>query len=210
MRIFRDMRGGQFKPGPGVNEPPPAFGFSRSWFILRNHPGKMIKGNVLFVLLSLPIITAPAAYCGLNAVISKLMTSGHSYPFMDFVDGAKRRFWLKTFFGLPFFVVIVGTVILLRNGVKGVILYASIAVAVVFFFASCSFFATVNEEGAEIPALFLRSFASCISPKRIIRCMPSLLIAASFSVFGFSLFPILLLIGMSLIALLSQAGNCST
>ena len=206
MKLFRDMRGGQFQPGPGVDGPPPSVGFPRFWYILRNHPGKLILGNVLFVLFSVPIITAPAALCGLNAVIARLMLSGHCYTARDFVDGFRRRFWSKTLMGLPFFVVIAGAVLLYEAGRRGVWLYVAFVAACFFFFAACCFFALTTRESEPVGVLYLRAFALCFSGRRVLRLLPALLSAVVFLFFRVALLPVFVLIGMSLTVILAHAA----
>ena len=234
MSLFSDMRGGQFKPGPGVDTPSPSSGFPRFWYILRTFPGKLIAGNMLFILLCVPVVTAPAALCGLNTIAERLMKSGHSYPGHDFFEGFGRRFWSKTLFGLPFFMVIAGTVLLYASGARGALLCAAVVVACYFFLAACCFFVTVSRgdemasqgdesdpqddeqipqgdervsQGDEsIPRLFLRAFVSCLSGYNTLRLLPALLLTGVFIWLGFFLFPVILVIGISVIVILAHAA----
>ena len=206
MKIFRDMRGGQFRPGPGVDGPPPSAGFPRLWYILRNHPGKLIGGNVLFAVFSIPLITAPAALCGLNAVIARLMLTGRCYTARDFLDGFRRRFWSKTLMGLIFFIVIAGAVLLYEAGTRGVWLYITIVVACFFFFAACCFFALTTRECEPVGVLYLRAFALCFSIRRILRLLPAFFLAGFFLLFRVALLPVFVLIGMSLTVILAHAA----
>ena len=200
------MRGGQFKPGPGVEGPPPSTGFPRLWYILRNHPGKLICGNILFILLSLPIVTAPAALCGLNALVARLMQTGHCYPAKDFMDGFRQRFWSKTLFGLPFFTVIAGAALLYITGASGLLFYAAAAAALYFSLAACCFFASAEGGEEPISHMFIISLVLCFSVRRAFRLLPTLLLAVFFLVLRVALLPVFLLIGMSLIVTLAQAG----
>ena len=206
MGIFKDMRGGQFRPGPGVDGPPPSFGFPRFLFITRNHPGKLIIGNVLFIVFSIPLFTAPAALCGLNAVIGLLMKTGHCYTRRDFVNGFKRRFWAKTLMGLPFFIIIAGAVLLFDAGLRGFWLYTVIVAACFFFLVSCCFFALAAQEGGPFRLLYVRAFALCFSGRRVLRLLPVLLLAGFFIVFRVALLPVILLIGVALTVILTHAA----
>ncbi len=49
----------------------PKSGTGLFWFVLRNHYLQMILLNLLFVALCLPVVTIPAAYSGLMAVLMK-------------------------------------------------------------------------------------------------------------------------------------------
>ena len=204
--MFKDMRGGQFKPGPGADGPVPAVGFARFWFILRTHPGKLIIGNVLFVLFSVPLVTAPAALCGLNAIIARLMEDGHCYPSKDFFEGFKSAFWSKTLFGLPFFTVITGVIVMHETGLRGIWLYVAIVIACFFFFSGCCFYTSTAGGRDPIPRLFMMSFSQCCSCRRMIRLCPALISAGFFAVFRISLMPLFLLIGMSFVVILAHAA----
>ena len=200
------MRGGQFRPGPGVEGPPPAAGFARFWFILKNHFRKLILANFLFLIFSIPVITIPAALCGLNSVCSQLMRTGKCYLGQDFLDGFRRRFLAKTLFGLPFCAVIGGTVLLYVAGMRrfGAGFYAAAIVACYFFLAACFFFASANNAGSAISKSFPEAFFLIFRKLTWLRLLPALALAVLFTVFYITLLPILLIIGMSLITLLAQ------
>ncbi len=79
-------------------EAPPQSGAKRFWFILGAHFGKLVRLNLLFLAFSIPVITLPAALCGMNRVLIKLVREGHCYLWSDFFGEFKASF-LKS---LPF------------------------------------------------------------------------------------------------------------
>ena len=208
MGLFSDMRGGQFKPGPGVDKPPPVSGFRRFRFILMNHPGKLVAANILFLLFSVPVITIPVSLCGLNMVCAQLMRTGKCYLVQDFLDGFKQRFLVKTLFGMPFCVVIGGTVLLYIAEMRTAGFYAAAAASCYLFMAACRFFIGIIVIGEnETPSrLFLRALRSCFNGKSTLRLLPALMLAALFTIFYISLLPVMIIVGMSLIVLLAMAA----
>ena len=202
------MRGGQFRPGPGVDKPPPVSGFRRFRFIFVNHFRKLIMANLLFLLFCIPIVTIPASLCGLNMVCAQLMKTGKCFLVQDFLDGFKRRFLAKTLLGIPFCAVIGGTVLLYIAEMRTAPFYAAAAVSCYLFLTACRFFTGVvmiNEN--ETPSrLFLRAFLLCLTRLSTLRLLPALLIAVLFTAFYISLLPVMIIIGMSLIVILSMAA----
>ena len=67
------------KEGPGL--PVPGSGAKRYFFL-----------NLLFCLFCLPIVTMPAALCGINRVFIKLIREGHCFLWTDFIAEFKSSF----------------------------------------------------------------------------------------------------------------------
>jgi len=208
MGLFSDMRGGQFRPGPGVDKPPPVSGFRRFWFIFVNHFGKLIMANLLFLLFCIPVVTIPASLCGLNMVCSQLMKSGKCFLLQDFLDGFRRRFFAKTLLGMPFCVFIGGTVLLYIAEMRSAGFYAAAVISCYLFLTACRFFTGINsiKENETPSRLFLRAFLLCLTRRSTLRLAPALLIAALFTAFYISLLPVMIILGMSLIVLISMAA----
>lgn len=212
------MRGGQFKPGPGVYAPPPASGLPRFWFILRNHFGKLIFANLLFFLFSAPIVTIPASLCGLNFVCAQLVHTGKCYTTQDFLDGFRHMFWKKTLYGMPFCIVVGGTLLLYGAGMRTFWFYAAVAASCYFFLSGCYFFANtakaglrpadkssepMKEQKETLSKIFLRALSSCVISPATLRLLPALALTLLFVVLRVSLTPVLLIFGMSLIVTLA-------
>ena len=212
MGLFSDMRGGHFTPGPGVDEPPPAMGFKRFLFILRNHFGKLILANVLFLAFCLPVVTIPASLCGLNMVCAQLIRTGKCYLVQDFLEGFKRGFPAKTLLGAPFCVIVAGTVLLYISGMRTVWFYIAAASACYFFIAACYFFAystgLYSSDGAKetLSKLFVRALLLCFARRSTPRLLPALILATIFMFLYISLLPVLALIGASLIVTLALSA----
>jgi len=92
MGAFDKLRGKHFLPGPGVTEPPPARGLKRFSFVFSNHFAKLVYISFLTALFSLPLVTAPAALCGLTAVMMNLVREGHTFLWDDFWEAFKAGF----------------------------------------------------------------------------------------------------------------------
>lgn len=76
----------------GAGLPMPEGGIRRYALLLTTHFWKLIGLNLLFVLFSLPIITMPAALCGMNRVCMLLIRNGHCFLWQDFIEEFKRSF----------------------------------------------------------------------------------------------------------------------
>ncbi len=100
MSITELIKEKRFAPGPGVTEPPPEKGIKRFWFLLATHFWKLIQLNLLFILFSLPVFTIPAAYCGMNRVLIKLVREGNCFLWYEFSKEFKSNFLKSLPFGL--------------------------------------------------------------------------------------------------------------
>ncbi len=89
----------RFAPGKGVTELPPEKGVRRYFFLLSIHFSKLCGLNLLFVLFSIPIITMPAALCGMNRVLILLVREGNCYLWDDFIKEFKASFFKSLPFG---------------------------------------------------------------------------------------------------------------
>ena len=89
MALFDSFRGGMFRNGPGVNGPPPSEGWPRWRFLFKTDFGKLVTLSLMTVLFSLPLVTAPAALCGMERVISQLWREGNTFLWQDFFEGFK-------------------------------------------------------------------------------------------------------------------------
>lgn len=82
--------GNRNKEGAGL--PLPEGGFWRYAVILATNFWKLVGLNLFFVAFSLPVITMPAALCGLNRVCMLLIRNGYCFLWQDFVEEFKRSF----------------------------------------------------------------------------------------------------------------------
>lgn len=85
-------------PGKGVTEPVPVQGIRRFVFLLLTHPWKLVTLNLLFLAFCLPVLTIPAALCGMNRVLIQLVREGRCFVWGDFI----REFKAELFKSLPF------------------------------------------------------------------------------------------------------------
>ena len=100
MGIFDKINNRRFAPAAkDMLEAPPKGGAKRFWFLFATHFGKLIRLNLLFLAFCAPIITIPAALCGMNRVLIKLVRDGHCYLWSDFIGEFKASFWKSLPFG---------------------------------------------------------------------------------------------------------------
>ncbi|MDP3446991.1 MAG: DUF624 domain-containing protein [Eubacteriales bacterium] len=88
----------RFAPGKGVTQPPPERGWKRFFFVLGTHFWKLISLNLLFLAFCIPIVTIPAAFCGMNRVIIKLYREGNCFVWTEFY----KEFRSNLFKAMPF------------------------------------------------------------------------------------------------------------
>lgn len=92
--------GKRFAPGKGDAEPPPQGGWRRFFFVLGTHFWKMISLNLLFIAFSIPVITMPAALCGMNRVLIKLCREGNCFVWDEFFKEFRANLWKALPFGI--------------------------------------------------------------------------------------------------------------
>lgn len=88
--------------GKGDKEAKPIenYGSERIWLILRQHYGKLIGLNLLFIVCCIPIITIPAAVAGLNRAILNWVRSRNQPVLSSFFNEFKTDFFKRTCIGL--------------------------------------------------------------------------------------------------------------
>ena len=100
MNITELIKRKRFAPGPGVTELPPEKGAKRFFFLLATHPWKLVTLNLVFLMFSIPVVTIPAAVCGVNRVLIKLVREGNCFLWSDFWQEFKASFLKAMPFGL--------------------------------------------------------------------------------------------------------------
>lgn len=100
MSFVQKLREYHDKPGKGVAQSPPVKGFKRFAFVLLTYFWKLVQLNMLFLLVSVPIITLPAAYCALSRVVVNLFRSGIGFVWTDFWKEFKQSFGKSLILGL--------------------------------------------------------------------------------------------------------------
>ena len=88
----------RFAPGKGVTELPPEKGLKGFLFLLSTHFWKLVTLNLLFLVFSIPVVTMPAALCGMNRVLIKLIRDGNCFLWAEFI----KEFKANLFKALPF------------------------------------------------------------------------------------------------------------
>lgn len=98
--FWEELGAKRFAPGKGVAEPPPQGGWRRFFFVLGTHFWKLISLNLLFLAFSIPVITIPAALCGMNRVLIKLYRDGNCFVWDAFFKEFRANLWKAIPFGL--------------------------------------------------------------------------------------------------------------
>lgn len=100
MSITELIKSKRFAPGKGVAEPPPERGIRRFFFLLSTHPWRLMTLNLLFLAFCIPVITIPAALCGVNRVLIMLVREGNCFLWNDFWREFKGSFFKSLPFGM--------------------------------------------------------------------------------------------------------------
>ncbi len=106
MNITELIKRKRFAPGKGVTEPPPMKGIKRFFFLLYAHFWKMVTLNLLFLAFCIPVVTIPAALCGVNRVLIKLVREGNCFLWSEFIKEFKSNLFKSLPFGLLFAVLL--------------------------------------------------------------------------------------------------------
>ena len=101
MNVTELIKRKRFASGPGVTEPPPEKGIRRFGFLLWTHMWKLVLLNLLFLAFCIPVLTIPAALCGMNRVLIKLVREGNCFLWSDFW----AEFKANLFKGIPFGII---------------------------------------------------------------------------------------------------------
>lgn len=100
MGIWDGIGAKRFAPGEGVTEPPPEKGWKRFFFVLSTHFWKLISLNLLFLAFCIPLVTIPAAFCGMNRVLIKLYRDGNCFVFAEFFKEFRANLWKAVPYGM--------------------------------------------------------------------------------------------------------------
>ena len=100
MNLTELIKRKRFAPGKGVTELPPEKGAKRFFFVLATHPWKLVTLNLVFLMFSIPVVTIPAAFCGMSRVLIKLVREGNCFLWSEFLKEFKANLFKSLPFGL--------------------------------------------------------------------------------------------------------------
>lgn len=83
------------KEREGDDRPLPKYGFGRLWHVLTTHFSKLFFANVLAVAFSLPLVTIPAAWTALHAVVQQYYRTGIGDVWPKFFQEFKMAFFRR-------------------------------------------------------------------------------------------------------------------
>ena len=86
----------------GTGKPVPKAGIGRYFSLLAMHFWKLVSLNFIFIVFSLPVVTLPAALCGANRVLIKLIREGNVFLWDEFFTEFKASFLKSLPLGLLF------------------------------------------------------------------------------------------------------------
>lgn len=107
------------------------------WFfrVWTNFPLKLLGINLLFLLFCIPVVTIPAALCGLHAAVQYYYRElYYTSALRTFVTAFLESFWKKTILTLGLFAIPVGIISALQNVLPGaiwIVLAAFVAAAII-------------------------------------------------------------------------------
>lgn len=81
---------------------------ARFRYVWSTHFFRLLGANLLCVLFCLPVVTVPAALCGLNAVLRQYLTKGYGDVFPTFWQEFRCDFLKRLAAALPLFLLPVG------------------------------------------------------------------------------------------------------
>ena len=114
-----------------------------AWFIRAwaRYPFRMLGLNCLFLIACIPIITIPAAYCGLHAIVQKTYRRIYTTEVVkDFFKEFKEAFFQRLLLTLSVIAVPMMISIALMNKVDAIIWYGITATLVVMMLIVLSWF----------------------------------------------------------------------
>ena len=106
MNITELIKRKRFAPGKGVYELPPEKGIKRMGFVIITYFWELVTLNLLFMIFCIPLVTIPAALCGMNRVLILLVRGGNCRLWNEFVKEFKANFFKSLPFGLLFAVLL--------------------------------------------------------------------------------------------------------
>ena len=193
----------------GDDRPVPQSGIARYGFLLATHFWKLVAGNLLFVVFSLPIITLPAALTALNRVCVKLVREGNCLLWPEFRDEFCASLGSGLLLGLPYGLLLVGSYYLLSLGLSN----ASSVFGMLFFMLGfcallvCAVFgswAFVLKSMLSLPNRDIQKNARVLAMLEIRRTLAVLGTEALTGFVTFALFPYSLALLILLVPALSQ------
>lgn len=183
----------------------PTKGWKMFFYVMINNAFKLVWVNILFLLFSIPILTIPAAYCGMNKVIVSLYCENRADVFRDFYEEFKQSFVESVIIGLFHFISIVFMFFIVKTqtiqnlqgwllNVLGVFVLITITVIVNYsFIMQCYLKLSLKNIFKNSILLTLKSPARSLS----LFCLPSLLNLLTYFFLPYT-FPAFILILFSL------------
>ena len=158
MSLFEQVKNKRFAPGSGVAKLPPVYGAKRFFFVSGIHFWKLVQLNLLFLLFCIPVVTIPAAFCGMNRVLIKLTREGNCFLWNDFIKEFKRCFFKSIPFGSLFAFFVFDSLLAYNAGVAGesasigylALAFCLLGVTVMFFGYVFVFLASLDLKNKQI------------------------------------------------------------
>lgn len=193
----------------GTDEPVPAEGIARYWFLLRTHAGKLIAANLLFLLFSLPLVTLPGSLSALNRVCVKLVKDGNCLLWPEFIEEFRASFASGLLLGLPLGALLAASYYLLSLGISNSgtlysVLFSALGCLALLFCASFGSWAFVLRAMLALPNRDIRTNARILSLVETKRTAAAVAIQAVLVIGTFSLFPLSLVLVLFLFPALGQ------
>ena len=101
-------RPGSQRPSKWDRMPIPTKGLGRVRYLIATHFSKLIQANLLFILFSVPLVTIPASFTAMTAVVQTLFRSGQCFVWDTFIREFRTEFAVRTLLSLILLVLPVG------------------------------------------------------------------------------------------------------
>ena len=193
----------------------PEKGFGLYFHVLFTHAAKILLLNLLFIAFSIPIVTLPAALCGVSRVLLLLMKDGYVHVFQDFWKEFKESFWRALAIGAIFagiFVLLYVSAkfypMVIQDEIFSTTLF-SLAVALMVLLGVFFSYAIPMQSMVRLPFSRLLKNACILLYARPLATifLAAIVVLVNYLVFG--LFPDTLPLTLVIIPIASQLGVCT-
>lgn len=114
MRICKSITDWYLGNNKEVEKEVPKTGFCRVCYLIWNHFGKLFIINLIFLLCCIPIITIPAALCGLNRYLIQMYQKGYGFETSDYLHEFRLQLKKSIPIGIPLALLLLYGYYLLR------------------------------------------------------------------------------------------------
>jgi hypothetical protein len=101
MKICKSITDWYLGNNKDIEHEVPKAGLGRLFYLMWNHLDKFFVINVVFILCCIPIVTIPAAVCGMNRYFIKMYQDGYGFELSDFFHEFRLQLIKSIPIGIP-------------------------------------------------------------------------------------------------------------